>query len=157
MRQVFVVLLAVVLCAPAAIPAGQDDVSVPVRQFIDGFNTGDVQSAFAAYATGPITIVDEFAPHIWTGPDAAHQWAEAYDEHAKATGVTDGKVTYGKPTRTEVEGDVAYVVLPTVYLYKEHGSELREAGQMTVVLNREANRWKIRGWTWTGAKPHAVR
>jgi hypothetical protein len=157
MRQAFIFLLVVVLRAPAAMPAGQDDVSAPVRQFIDGFNTGNVQSAFAAYATGTITIVDEFAPHIWTGPDAAQQWADAYDKHAKATGVTDGKVTYGKPTRTEVEGDVAYVVLPTVYLYKEHGSELREEGQMTVVLNREASGWKIRSWTWTGVKPHRVQ
>ena len=73
--------------------------AAPVRQFIDGFNSGNVQSAFAAYATGPITIVDEFAPHIWSGPNAAHEWADAYDKHAQATGVTDGKVTYGKPTR----------------------------------------------------------
>ena len=148
---------AVVLCAPATIRASQDDVSVPVRQFIDGFNTGNVQAAFAAYATGVITIVDEFAPHIWTGPDAAHQWADAYDKHAQATGVTDGRVTYRQPTRTEVEGDVAYVVMPTLYLYKEHGRELREEGQMTVVLNHEANGWKIRSWTWTGVKPHQVK
>ena len=65
---------------------------------------------------------------IWTGPDAAHQWADAYDKHAQATGVTDGRVTYRQPTRTEVEGDVAYVVMPTLYLYKEHGRELREEG-----------------------------
>ena len=97
MKQVLVVLLAVVLCAPATIRASQDDVSAPVRQFIDGFNTGNVQAAFAAYATGVITIVDEFAPHIWTGPDAAHQWADAYDKHAQATGVTDGRVTTASP------------------------------------------------------------
>ncbi|HTT32258.1 MAG TPA: nuclear transport factor 2 family protein [Methylomirabilota bacterium] len=157
MKQAIVALLAVVLCAPAAIPTGKDDVSAPVRQFIDGFNTGNVQSAFAAYATGTITIVDEFAPHIWTGPDAAHQWADAYDKHAQTTGVTDGVVTYGEPTRTEVEGDAAYLVMPTVYLYKEHGKPLREEGQMTAVLNREAGGWKIRSWTWTGVRPHAAK
>jgi len=158
MKQAVLVLLAAVLCTPAAIPAArQDDVSAPVRQFIDGFNTGNVQAAFAAYATGEITIVDEFAPHIWSGPDAAHQWAEAYDKHAQATGVTDGMVAYGKPTRTEVDGDVAYVVMPTVYNYKEHGKALQEEGQMTVVLNHEAGGWKIRSWTWTGIKPHVAK
>jgi len=161
MRQAviaIIALLAGVLCVPAIMGAGRDDVSSPVRQFIDGFNAGDVQSAFAAYATtGAITIVDEFAPHIWSGPDAAHQWAEAYDKHAQATGVTDGKVTYGQPTRTEIEGDVAYVIMPTVYFYKERGKPLREEGQMTVVLNREAGAWKIRGWTWSGVKPHAAK
>jgi len=154
MKHAVAALLAIVLCAPAAIPAPRDDVSAPVRQFIDGFNSGNVVSAFAAYATGPITIVDEFAPHIWTGPDAARQWADAYDQHAKATDVTDGKVTYGRPTRTEVQGDVAYLVMPTVYLYKEHGKPLREEGQMTVVVDRQAGAWKIRSWTWTGVKPH---
>jgi hypothetical protein len=157
MKQAAIALLAIALGAPAAVPAGTDDVSAPVRQFIDGFNTGNVQAAFATYASGTVTIVDEFAPHIWTGPDAAHQWADAYDKHAQATGVTDGKVTYGKPTRTEVDGDVAYLVLPTVYLYKEHGKPLQEEGEMTVVLNRQAGEWKIRSWTWTGKKPHPVK
>jgi hypothetical protein len=156
MKQVVIVLLAGVLCAPA-VPASRDEVSAPARQFIDGFNTGNVQAAFAAYATGPITIVDEFAPRIWTGPDAAHQWADAYDKHAQATGVTDGMVTYGQPTRTEVDGNLAYLVMPTVYAYKEHGKPLREEGQMTFVLIREAGGWKIRSWTWTGVKPHPAK
>jgi ketosteroid isomerase-like protein len=157
MKQAAIALLAIVLCAPAAIPAAQEDVSAPVRQFIDGFNSGNVEAAFAAYASGAITIVDEFAPHIWTGPDAARQWADAYDKHAQATGVTDGKVTYGQPTRTEMDRDVAYVVMPVVYLYKERGQPLQEEGQMTVVLNREARSWKIRSWTWTGVKPHLAK
>lgn len=157
MKLAVIALIAGVLCVPGPIAAGRDDVSTPVRQFIDGFNTGNVQSAFAAYATGDITIVDEFAPHIWHGPDAAHQWADAYDKHAQTTGVTDGKVTYRRPTRTEVDGDVAYVIMPTIYLYKEHGKPLREEGQITVVLNRETAGWKIRSWTWSGVKPHAPK
>ncbi|HEY2822459.1 MAG TPA: nuclear transport factor 2 family protein [Candidatus Acidoferrum sp.] len=157
MKQAIVALLALVLCAPAVIPATGDDASAPLRQFIDGFNSGNVQSAFAAYSSGPITIIDEFAPHIWTGPNAAHDWADAYDKHAQVTGVTDGKVTYGKPTRTELTADVAYVVMPTVYVYKENGKPLKEEGQMTAVLNRESGTWKIRAWTWSGVKPHPAK
>jgi hypothetical protein len=157
MKQAIVALLALVLCAPAVIPATGDDASAPVRQFIDGFNSGDVQSAFAAYSAGPITIIDEFAPHIWTGPNAAHEWADAYDKHAQVTGVTDGKVTYGKPTRTELTADVAYVVMPAVYIYKENGKPLKEEGQLTAVLHRESGAWKIRAWTWTGVRPHPAR
>jgi hypothetical protein len=156
-KQIAIALLALVLCAPAMVPATGDDPAAPIRQFIDGFNSGDVQSAYAAYASGQITIVDEFAPHIWTGPNAAHDWADAYDKHAKATGVTDGKVTYGKPTRIEQVADAAYVVIPTVYLYKENGKPTKEEGQMTAVLNRESGAWKIRAWTWSGVKPHSAR
>src|ERR1700760_3288747 len=157
MKHAIVAFLALVLGAPAMVPAAGDDPAAPVRQFIDGFNSGNVQSAFAAYATGPITIVDEFAPHIWSGSNAAHEWADAYDKHAQATGVTDGKVTYGKPTRIEQVADAAYVVLPTDYLYPENGKALKEEAHVTAVMNRESGAWKIRSWTWSGVKPHAAQ
>ncbi|MGB6975691.1 MAG: nuclear transport factor 2 family protein [Terracidiphilus sp.] len=157
MRKTLLAVLVGVLLIPAALAAGPGDVTQPIRQFIDGFNKGDLNAAYASYAKGNITIVDEFAPHLWTGPHAAQDWASAYDRHAKATGLTDGKVTYGPPTRTVIEGDVAYVVMPTVYLYKEHDKATVEEGQITVVLHKEAGAWKIRGWTWTGVKPHAAK
>ena len=131
--------------------------TAPIHQFIDRFNTGDTKSAFAAYATGDIAIVDEFAPHRWLGPHAPQDWAADYDKHVQATGVSDGIVKYGPPTRTEIEGDVAYVIIPTTYLYKEHGQPTVEEGQMTFVLHAETGGWKIRSWTWSGVKPHAAK
>jgi hypothetical protein len=157
MKPAALALLALILFAPATMPTPGDDPAAPVRQFIDGFNSGNVQSAFATYANGTITIIDEFAPHIWDGPNAAHEWADAYDKHAQSTGVSDGKVTYGKPTRVERVADAAYVVMPTAYLYKENGKPLKEEGQITAVLNRESGAWKIRAWTWTGVKPHSAQ
>ena len=145
------------LLVSAAFAAGPADVTAPIHQFIDGFNTGDTKSAYAAYATGDITIVDEFAPHRWTGPHAAQDWAADYDKHAQATGVSDGSVKYGAPTRTEIEGDVAYLIIPTVYNYKEHGQATAEEGQMTFVLHVESGAWKISGWTWSGVKPHPAK
>jgi hypothetical protein len=52
---------------------------------------------------------------------------------------------------------VAYVIMPTVYVYKEHDKPLKEEGQITAELNRESGAWKIRAWTWAGVKPHPVR
>ena len=49
------------------------------------------------------------------------------------------------------------MVMPTTYLYKEHGKPLAEEGQMTFVLHVEAGSWKISGWTWTGVKPHPAK
>src|SRR5260221_6493833 len=136
MRKLIVGLLASSLFAPAAMAAGPaGDVTAPIHQFIDGFNTGDTKSAFAAYAAGGVSITDEFAPHLWQGPNAAQAWAADYDKHAQASGVTDGSVKYGAPTRTEIDGDIAYVIVPTVYTYKEHGAPIAEEGQMTFVLH----------------------
>ncbi len=153
LRTVAAFVVSVLLAGPA-LAATPDELTTPIRQFINGFNSGDTKSAYAAYATGDITIIDEFAPHIWTGPNGAHAWAAQYDKHATATGVTDGSVTLGNPTRIEEEGNVAYVICPTVYNYKENGVATAEEGQMTYVLNNGPQGWKIRAWTWSGVKPH---
>lgn len=157
MRRIILAMLVNVLLAVAAMANAAGDVTAPIHQFIDGFNTGDVKSAFAACAGGDIIIVDEFAPHRWVGPHAAQEWAADYDKHAAALGVSDGSVKYGAPTRAEIEGDVAYVIVPTIYRYQQHGHPLVEEGQMTFVLHAEAGGWKISGWTWSGVKPHAAK
>ena len=157
MKRFLFASIAGVLIFPAAFAASFGSVMAPIRQFIDGFNNGDTKSAFAAYADGDILIVDEFAPHRWTGQHAAQDWAAAYDKHAQATGVSDGSVAYGEPTRSEIEGNVAYVIIPTVYRYKEHGKAMTEEGQMTFVLRGLETGWKISAWTWSGVKPHPAK
>lgn len=157
MKHFLLALTAFLLAVPSAFAASAGDVMSPIRQFIDGFNNGDSKSAFQAYATGEILIIDEFAPHRWIGPNAAREWAEAYNKHAQATGVSDGSVKYGTPTRTEVDGDVAYVIVPTVYNYKQDGRPTTEEGQMTFVLHAEDGGWKISAWTWSGVRPHPAR
>jgi hypothetical protein len=157
MKKAILALLTGSLLAATAIAAPPADVMLPIRQFVDGFNKGDTASAYAAYEKGNITIVDEFSPHRWTGPNAAQAWAADYEKHATATGVTDGIVKYDAPTRTEIEGDLAYVIIPTVYLYKEHGKPIAEEGQATFVLHAEPSGWKIRSWTWSGVKPHPAK
>lgn len=157
MRTTAILMLAGACLASAAIAAPAPDVTAPIKQFLDGFNTGDTKSAFAAYAGGDVAIIDEFAPHAWIGAKAPQQWAAEYNRHAAATGVTDGIVKYGKPTRTEIGTAHAYVIVPTLYTYKEKGKPMAEEGQMAYVLDATKAGWKIRGWTWTGVKPHPAK
>ena len=158
MKKTLAAFFAFTLAAPLAMAAAAaGDVTTPIHQFIDGFNSGNVKSAYAAYATGDITIVDEFAPHRWLGAHAPQVWAADYNKHALATGVSGGAVKYGAPTRTEIEGDLAYVIVPTTYTYKQGGHSLAEEGQMTFVLHAEAGGWKIRSWTWSGVEPHPAQ
>lgn len=147
-------LVAGMLLIPAAIAAPVDDVTTAIHHFIDAFNSGDTKSLDAAYATGSVSITDEFAPYRWTGPHAGQVWAAAYEKHAQATGVSDGRVKYSDSTRTEIEGDFAYAVIPVFYSYKEHGVPTQEEAQMTLALHHSAGGWKIQSWTWTGTKPY---
>jgi ketosteroid isomerase-like protein len=156
MRILFT-LLASILLGTASISAGAQDVTAPIHQFLDGLNAGDATSVKAAYATGDIFIVDEIAPHSWSGPNAHQQWSADIERHDATTGVTDGSVKYSAPTRTEVEADYAYVIVPTVYLCKERGKPMAEEANMTFVLRRQSGAWKISGWVWSGAKPHPAK
>jgi hypothetical protein len=154
MKKAIFAIAAGLLLTPVSVWAASGDVTAPIHQFVDGFNSGDLKSGYAAFATGVITIVDEFPPHRWVGPNAAHEWAAAYDKNSQANGITDGVVKYTVPLRSVVEGDQAYVIMPMTYTYKDHGKPVVEEGQMTFVLHNQSGGWKIRSWTWAGQTPH---
>jgi len=149
--------LSLAIAFPALAAAPKDEPMLPVHQFLDGFNTGDTNTAYAAYAAGDVSIIDEFPPHFWLGPKAAQNWAAAYEKNAAAVGVSDGRVTYGKPTVVDVEGDAAYVTLPATYSYKSRGAPTSEPANMAFALQHTKAGWKIRGWAWTGTVPQAVK
>lgn len=154
MRKLLLVVCTGILLTAAAVA---QDVTAPIHQILDGFNTNDMKAVAASYATGDISITDEVAPFHWNGPKANDAWGADLEKHDKAAGVTDAKVKYSAPLRSEVEGDAAYVVVPVVYVYKEKGKPMTEDARMTFVLHKESGAWKIAGWVWTGTKPHAAK
>lgn len=126
----------------------------PIQKFIDSFNKGDTASAMATHAAdADLVIVDEVPPYLWRGARAFQAWAADLDSDAKKQGITDQMVTLGTMTRSEMSGDHAYVVVPTVYTFKQNGVAMRAAAQMTVALKKGPGGWLIHGWTWTGPKP----
>jgi ketosteroid isomerase-like protein len=134
------------VAASAQVPA---DVMAPIRQFIDGFNKGDVPSALAACAA-ETSIIDEIPPFEWTGAGACGRWASDYDADAKKKGITAGSVTMGTPRHHAVEGDRAYVVIPTSYEVTEKGKQVKQTGAvMAVTLRKDAAGWKITAWSWS--------
>jgi hypothetical protein len=126
-----------------------------IHAFIDNFNKGDVAAAEAAHVAQP-TIIDEVAPHHWDGAGAFRAWAGDLDKAAKAAGDTNQKVTLGKASRTVVDGDAAYVVVPATFTYKEKGKAMVEPASMTFSLRQEGGGWKITGWSWNGTTPRAA-
>jgi hypothetical protein len=140
--------------AAAGAQAQDAQVMAPIKKFIDSFNKGDTAGAAATHAAdADLTITDEVPPFLWRGPQAFKEWSTALDADAKKRGMTEPVVTLKAPTRTETDGNQAYVVVPAVFTFKERGVAMREAAQMTFVLQKGAAGWLIHGWTWTGPKP----
>jgi len=152
------VAVAVCVCACLAAPAGaqppNQQLVAPIQKFIDSFNKGDNAGAAATHAAeADLVIIDEVPPFVWRGSKAFQEWGAALDAASKQAGLTDQKVTIKPPTRVESTAEAAYVVVPAVYSYKEKGTAMHEAAQMTFVLKKAASGWLIHGWTWTGPRP----
>jgi hypothetical protein len=120
----------------------------PIKAFVAGTNSGDMKAAAAAHVAAP-DIIDEFAPHHWSGSDAFAAWGAAYGKDAKANGVTDGALKMKKPHRLQIDGDSAYAVVPTDYSYKRQGKAVVEHGTITYALTRTPQGWRIAAWTYS--------
>jgi ketosteroid isomerase-like protein len=152
------VIVGLAMCALMAANAGAQapppDLMTPVQKFMDAFNKGDMAGAAATHAADAETvIIDEVAPFAWHGADAFKSWSAALEADSKTQGLSEQKVTIGAPSRTEVAGELAYVVVPAVYSFTKAGVAMRESAQMTFVLKKGARGWLIHGWTWTGPRP----
>ena len=150
-------LVTFALAAPARAQTADVDVMAPIQKFVDSFNKGDAAAAAATHAAGAdLTIIDEVPPYLWRGAKAFQSWSGDLDNDAKKNGISDQSVTLSAPTRTERNGDQAYVIVPAVYSFKQRGAAMRETAQMTFVLRRGASGWLIHGWTWTGPKAQSA-
>lgn len=145
-----VVLATLTVLATAA--QAQADVLKSAHGFVDSFNKGDTKGAVAACADA-VAIVDEFAPFVWHGTGACATWMKDYDADATRRGITDGVVTLGSPLHVDVDGDHAYVVIPSTYAFKLKGKAVKETGSLfTFAMLKGPNGWRIVGWSW--AKNH---
>jgi ketosteroid isomerase-like protein len=156
MRKLMVGAACLALCAATA-GAADEKPFATVQKFIDSFNKGDAAAAAATHsATADLSIVDEVAPYQWSGPQAFQAWATALEADSKKNGITDQSVLISAPTRELVSGDRAYLIVPSVYSFKQAGKPMSEKAQMTVSLRKGSSGWLIYGWTWTGPDPKPV-
>jgi hypothetical protein len=158
MRYLALGVLACVCIGRAAQAQTADpQLMAPIQTFIDTFNKGDMAGAAATHGAGvDLVIVDEVAPFLWRGPEAFQTWAADLDRDAQKRGITKQQVSVGPATRVEVNGDNAYVIVPSVYSFMQGGAAMRETAHMTFALKKGATGWLIHGWTWTGPKAKKV-
>jgi hypothetical protein len=156
MKLLPALLAAALIPAPTAFGASSTAaLMVPIHQFIDNFDKGDLKAAAASHVAAP-TIIDEVPPNAWSGAGAFTDWAGALDKESKQLGDTNGKVTLGRARLTRVSGTAGYVATDATYSYTEHGKAMAEQGHFAFALRNGAGGWKIASWAWTGATPHEV-
>ncbi len=150
MKRLFLVLCVAISGSALAATSIEAPASA-VHKFLDSFNQGDVAGAEAAHLSN-VFIVDEFAPFQWQGDGAFKKWLDTLTKHDVAGGVTDGHMAMGNTIREEVSGDRAYIVMATVYTFKEHGVQMQASAQMTFALQKEDAGWRISAWTYSAPR-----
>lgn len=149
MRKLTIAVVLLIVTTGLAVAAENPDQAAAlktVNQFAEGFNKADSKATLATCAH-QTSIVDEFPPHAWQTCSA---WFNAYGAWAKQNGVTDGMVTLGETKHIEINGQRAYIVVPTTFTFKQNGKAMKEEGStLTLVLQKSAAGWRITAWTWT--------
>ena len=98
------------------------------------------------FAEDGLVIVENFAPYIFIGKDAAARWNAGFRSHAIP--LKDLKFSFGPAHDFERTGDRAYFVLPTTWrgIYKD--SRFEEHGAWSFVLKNTAGQWRILAYGW---------
>jgi len=145
-----IVFAVVISISPKSVFASdKTDVTATVHQFFDNLDEKDLSKALAA-CDSPVSILDEFPPHVWHGPTACSDWFKGLVAYDQQTEITDGVATLGVPWTLDVTGDRAYFVAPAVYTFKQHGKPVKEAHAVfTVALRKTDAGWRITAWTWS--------
>jgi ketosteroid isomerase-like protein len=152
MRPIHLFAIAFVILAVPAQAGPAEDAAAAVTTMLDRFNRGDINAFVAAHQPDAI-IVDEFAPFVWTGSNTAQAWLGAYARDAEARGISQGRVDYSAPIQANSHGGAAYIVLPTTYRFMQGGRRMAGRGNMTFVMTRTGDGWRIASWTYAGSTP----
>jgi len=120
----------------------------PVRGLVTFMSTlrrGEQPTVFAR--RGPC-IVENFAPFIFCGLEAAANWSAGLRAHAAEGGLKNLAATFGEAHDFKRAGNRVYFSLPTTWTGLTQGKRFEEHGAWSFVLVQEEVGWRIAGYGW---------
>jgi hypothetical protein len=123
----------------AAMMAGPERIT----RFIE---TGGEAAVDDIFADDEVTIVENFAPHVFAGPGAVERWARAMRGHLE--GSSGLRHSFGPACDFSVDGDLAYFSLPTRWQGVARGRPFHERGGWAFVLVRSGAAWRVKSYAW---------
>jgi hypothetical protein len=118
----------------------------PVERLAAYIAAGGEGSAAEIFATGDVTIIENFAPYRFSGPDAVRAWTSGMRAHL--AGLSELRHRFGQPHNFSRSGDQAFFSLPTHWSGRVHGKAFTETGGWCFVLARQDGAWRIRDYGW---------
>jgi Domain of unknown function (DUF4440) len=100
------------------------------------------------YCAANATVIDEFPPYSWKGPDACVRWAAAFKAFITQAKLTKFQTTVAPNPFIDVSGDHAYLVAQVTFSAMMAGKRVPDAGSWTFVLVKSGSAWKITSLAW---------
>jgi hypothetical protein len=117
----------------------------PVEKIARFIATGDA-ACLSAFAERDVVILENFAPHLFVGPDAVARWAEGMRDHAKT--LASLKHSFGSAQDFIHEGEHVFFSLPTHWQGTTKGRPFHEDGGWSFLLVKNQNAWRVKSYGW---------
>lgn len=102
------------------------------------------------FASSDVTIIENFAPHVFKGPDAARDWAERMRHHVGD--IVDLHHAFGPAhdfgRDLSHDGDRVFFTLKTTWTGLSGGVRFQEEGGWSFVLVGEEGEWRVQAYGW---------
>ncbi len=113
---------------------------------IAGFIVTGEEACLSAFADEGVTILENFAPHLFSGPGAVGRWAQAMRAHTSS--LSDLAHRFGPACDFRVEEDRAFFTLPTHWSGAANGRRFQEDGGWAFLLVRQGDKWRVLSYGW---------
>jgi ketosteroid isomerase-like protein len=100
----------------------------------------------SVFVNDGLVIVENFAPYIFRGKNAAADWNAAIRHDFRR--VKDLKFAFGLAHDFDRNGDRVYFVLPTTWHGLRPEGRFEERGAWSFVLEDSSGQWRIISYTW---------
>lgn len=117
----------------------------PIEKIARFIETCD-ESNLSGFANRDVSIIENFAPFLFNGPDAVALWAREMRTHVKT--ITDLKHRFGPVQTFSSDDQVAYLSLPTNWTGITNGRRFDEDGGWAFVLVKQDGEWRVRNYGW---------
>ena len=140
-------------CAAAGARAAVDETALLAapKAFASAFNSHQTEYPNGVF-TDDCSIIDEFPPYLWAGNGSAREWYSVLmgrtPEERKKRVAANERLELGAPKFARVNGDFAYLVVPSVLTYTMSGKKHRQTGEWAITEVRRGGGWIISAHSW---------
>jgi hypothetical protein len=113
--------------------------------FMSTLRRGEQPTVFARRG---LCIIENFAPFVFCGLQAAANWSAGFRAHAAQDDLKGLAATFGAAHDFNQSGKRVYFSLPTTWTGLTHGTHFEEQGVWSFVLEQEDAGWRIVGYGW---------